>query len=314
MKKRVKFTAVEVEQEMQRARELRIIDNELVPFVNGIEKSTIKDKIEDAKQKGRMGDKIQMVVNPMYIHIPEWQRTLRVGKALSIGNNYCSAKWDAPKLIAIEDKLYCVDGMHRIYGAFKAGITNVVCEFLEISEMEAIDLFLSQTEDRSHMTPSDYYRAAIAGGKEDYINFRNLCIKHNVQIKGDDCPEVNNPVGIWTSIYDGIEWMRTSPVVLERMLKILGETRWNGANYAEGKAYAAKTVRVLKKLYAHYKGKEDMLESALKDVCSGTQFFNDQLYILSQAMMFDYLDREIQKYEKTISAKKNVVKLNQKVN
>ena len=35
MKKRVKFTAVEVEQEMQRARELRIIDNELVPFVNG---------------------------------------------------------------------------------------------------------------------------------------------------------------------------------------------------------------------------------------------------------------------------------------
>ena len=310
--KRVNFTAIEVEQEMQRARELRTVDGELVPFVNGTEKLTIKEKIEDAKLKGRIGDKIQMTINPMYVHIPEWQRTLRVGKALSIGNNYCPAKWDAPKIICNDGKLYCVDGMHRIYGAFKTGITSVVCEFLEIDEMEAIDLFLSQSEDRSNMVPIDYYRAAIAAGKKEYIDFRNLCVKYNIQIKGDECPEVPNPVGIWTSIRDGVTWMKNAPVVLERMLKTLDDTRWNGANYAEGKAYAAKTVRVLKKLYATYKDKEDLMEAALRERCSGTQFYNEQLSIMPQEMMFDYLDREIKTYIKAQKASKNVVSLNKK--
>lgn len=288
MKKTI-LLPVETEREMQDARENRVVDGELMPFTNGTEKSYVRDKVKEAQINGRIGDKMLMVVNPLYLHIPRWQRELRIGEALKIGNNYDPSRWGTPKVILINNQLYCVDGQHRIYGAFKAGIEFVVVEFLDITENHAIDIFLGQTKERTSMTPSDYLKAAIQGEKPDYIKFRKLCKESNVRIKGDDADFCKNPIGIFTPISDGIKMTRNDPELLERILKLLGKLQWNGTDYANGKAYSAKVIRVLKKLYAYYNGMETEMEKCLIDNCKGAEFFKNVLYQKGQETLFDYL-------------------------
>lgn len=290
MTKRVRLTSTEVETEMQKARECRVIDGEIIPFIGGVEKSYTKDAIVQAKTNGRQHDKMTLVVNPLYIHIPEWQRDIRIDRALYIGNNYNSAKWETPKIICIGGKFYVVDGQHRIYGTFKSGIECIVVEYLDITEKEAIDLFLNQTKERTGMTPADYYKAAIAGEKADYLQFRDICKKNNVRIKGDTTDTVKNPVGIFTSLSDGIGLVNSNPELLNRILKLIGKLQWNGGEtLSEGKAYSAKVIRVLKKLYAYYDGREKELESILLNNCKGAVYFRNNLYEKWQDSLFDFL-------------------------
>lgn len=292
--KRTRLTAVEVEKEMQKAREERVIDGEHIPFTNGVEKTYVRDAIRQAQTNGKMHDKMSMVINPLYLHIPSWQRDLRIDRALSIGNNYKSAKWEYPKVICINNQLFCVDGQHRVYGTFKAGIEDIVIEFLDISEKEAIDLFLMQTRERTGMTPSDYYKAAIAGEKPEYLKFRDICKKNNVKIKGDDTETVKNPVGIFTSLSDGISLTKNNPELLDRILKLIGKLQWNGSDAVEGKAYSAKVIRVLKKLYAYYEGNEKAFEKCLLDNCKGAEYYNKFLYEKWQDSLFDYLSKVLE--------------------
>lgn len=290
MCKRTRLTAMEVEEEMERARENRVIDGENIPFTKGVEKTYIKDAVVQAQTNGRQHDKMTLVINPLYIHIPEWQRDVRIERALSIGNNYNSAKWETPKIICINGKFYCVDGQHRIYGTFKAGIECIVVEFLDITEKEAIDLFLNQTKERTSMTPSDYYKAAIAGEKPEYLKFRDICKKNNIRIKGDTTDTVKNPIGIFTSLSDGIGLVNTNPELLDRILKLIGKLQWNGGeSISEGKAYSAKVIRVLKKLYAYYDGREKELEKILLTNCKGAVYFRNNLYEKWQDSLFDFL-------------------------
>lgn len=58
------------------------------------EKLIIKDLVKNAKVNSRIGDKVLICIDPKYIHYPEWQREIRLPKALSIGNNYDSKRWD----------------------------------------------------------------------------------------------------------------------------------------------------------------------------------------------------------------------------
>ena len=146
--------AREIEKEMQESRNR----NE---FVDMVEKISIKQMVENAKANSRFGDKILMNIDPMYIHIPSWQRMCDVLAAQQIGNNYNTYKWEVPKLLYWNGILICIDGMHRIYGAYKAKISNVVCEILECSLNDAIHLFLDQGIDRRKMSPVDYYLSLI---------------------------------------------------------------------------------------------------------------------------------------------------------
>lgn len=75
---------------------------------------------------------------------------------------------------------------------------------------------------------------------------------------------IKNPVGLLTSISDGLRLARSNPELLDRILQILGKLQWNaGKSIHEGKAYSAKVIRVFNKLYAYYAGKEDRLEEIL---------------------------------------------------
>ena len=287
--RRVYLKAKEAEKEMQEARESK-------EFTGKNEKLLIENLVKSAKNNSRIGDKLLMVIDPMEIHIPGWQRRIKLERAYSIGNNYNSYKWDEPKVLLYKGILLCIDGQHRIYGAFKAKKDAVVVEVMECSLEEAIDLFLSQSSDRAKMQPMDIYHAALAAKKPEYVALHDICKKHNVAIKGDD--ETENVVGTFSSISDGINWIKGGKAeLLDSMLGLLGKLEWNGyADTYNGKAYTAKIIRALKSLYAYCEGRTDEMEEAMINRCKGTEFFVDNIMTKTQAQIFDYLS-EIVRYE-----------------
>lgn len=200
-----------------------------------------------------------------------------------------------PKVLFYKGRLWVIDGQHRIYGAFKAKMDSVVVEIMECSLEEAIDLFINQSQDRAKMQPMDIYKAAIAGGKGDYVKLQEICHKNNVAVKGDDDNE--NTVGTLTSISDGVKLSKTNPELFDSMLALLGKLGWNGyADSYNGKAYTAKIIRALKALYAYTEGRTDEMEKALIKHCKGTEYFVENIMDKTQAQIFDYLS-EIVRYE-----------------
>lgn len=303
MCKRVYLKAKEAEKEMQVSR------NE-EGFCGNNERLIVANMIKNAKLNSRIGDKLLMVVDPKAIHIPEWQRRIKLARAYTIGNNYNSYKWDEPKVLYYDGILICIDGQHRIYGAYKAGKDGVVVEVMECTLEEAINLFLSQSNDRAKMQPMDIYHAALAAGKNEYVLLRDICHKHNVAVRGDD--ETENTVGMLTSISDGIEIIQKSPELFDAILSLLGKLQWNGyADSYNGKAYTSKILHAIKKLYAYCEGRTDEMEEALIKRCTGTEFFVENIIKKDQAQIFDYL-AEIVRYEAENPFRQSVKKATKK--
>ena len=280
-RKSVYFTAEETESILQNER-IRI------GFVGDVETTVVKTMIETAKQNGRFGDKVLMVINPVYIHVPAWQRKLNSVNALKIGVEYNKYKWEVPKIIYIDGVLKVIDGMHRIYGAVKAGRDAVTVEIIDgITEREAIKYFLDQ-RDRRNMSPVDTYNAAIEANIAEYIMLRKICTRNNVQVRGDK-DNVENPVGIFTSISDGIRLVKNNPYLLDKILKLIKKLQWGGGNIYNYKVYSAKVIRVLKKLYAYYEDNQKIMEKILLKNCKGAEYFNNNLEDKCQESIFDIL-------------------------
>ena len=259
------------------------------------EKLIIKDLVKNAKVNSRIGDKVLICIDPKYIHYPEWQREIRLPKALSIGNNYDSKRWGLPAYWYHDGLLWAIEGQHRTYGSVKAKKEAIVGEVIECDLKDAIDLFVNQTKDRTQVQPKDTYKASIVGGDEDYLMLRDICHKYNIAVKGDRNKE--NTVGILTSITDGIELVRMNPDLLDHILSTITKLEWNGyADSYNGKAYTAKIIRALKALYAQCEGRTDEMEQALITRCKGTEFFVENVMDKTQAQVFDYLS-DIVKYE-----------------
>lgn len=294
-----------IEREMQESRNKE-------EFTGKVEAITIKQIVENAKVNSRFGDKILVNINPLHVHIPSWQRMCDVVAATEIGTKYNKYKWEVPKLLYLNGKLWCVDGMHRIYGAFKGKIEAVICEIIECSEKDAISLFLCQTDDRRKMSQVDYYRAAVAIGDTNYINLKEICNNHNVAVKGDP---IENQVGIFTPIKDGIKSIRKNGTeLLDKIITLITDLQWNGyADTYNGKAYTAKYIRVMHSLYAYYEGRTEQMENILKEKCMGTEFFVENIMNLEQCAVFDYLS-EIIRYEmeSPFTEKKRIAKTTRK--
>lgn len=262
---------------------------------NKTEKLIVKDLVKNAKVNSRIGDKVLICIDPKYIHYPEWQREIRLPRALNIGNNYDSKRWGLPAYWYHDGLLWAIEGQHRTYGSVKANKEAIVGELIECDLKDAIDLFVNQTKDRAQVQPKDTYKASIVSGDEDYLMLRDICHKYNIAVKGDRNKE--NTVGTLTSITDGIGLVRMNPNLLDRILCIITKLEWNGyADSYNGKAYTAKIIRALKALYAYYEDKLDEVEQALITRCKGTEYFVNNLMTKSQAQIFDYL-ADIVRYE-----------------
>lgn len=288
MSKRTFLFPEEAEAEVKEIRKVEGIDNKT-------EKLFIKEVVKNAKVNSRIGDKVLICIDPIYIHYPEWQREIRLPKALSIGSNYDSKRWGLPVYWYHNGLLWAIEGQHRTYGSVKAKKEAVVGEVIECDLKAAIDLFVNQTKDRTQVQPKDTYKASIVGGDEDYVMLRDICHKHNLAVKGDRNRE--NTVGTLTSITDGIDLVRLNPDLLDHILNTITSLEWNGyADSYNGKAYTAKIIRSLKALYAYCEGRIPEMESALLEHCKGTEFFVENIIDKTQAQIFDYLS-EIVRYE-----------------
>ena len=284
------YKATEVEAMLQKAREM-------VGFVGDIEVNSIRTITETTKRNGRIGDKMLLVIEPKYIHIPKWQRKADFDKARKIGFSYNKYMWEVPKVILHDGKLYCVDGMHRILGAFVGGIEDVVVELLvDMTEKEAIELFLLQTTTRTAMKPGDYYTASLELEKPEYVTLRDICHRHNVQISGDDT--LNNPIGTFSSITDGLTLAKSEPKLLDDILSLLCKLQWNGkigASDSLDKCFGCRYVRTIRNLYRYYSNDTKAMEQILLTNCKGTEWFEKNVYGELQSRMFDKLSAIVQK-------------------
>lgn len=277
----IRISAAEAEKEMQ---EVRVREG----MCENNEKLIVTNMIKNAKNNSRVGDKLLMVVDPKMIHIPEWQREIRLSKAYSIGRNYNRYKWNEPKVLVNKNQLVIIDGQHRIYGAYKAGIEAVVVEILECPMKDAIEIFLNQTVDSTQMRPRDTFYAALIAEKPEYMQLNEMCHKHNIAIIGEK--DKKNTIGTLTSITDGLKLIAT-PEMFDSMLTLLEKLSWNGyASSYNGKAYTAKVLRSLKKLYAYHWEEKNAMEKILLKNCKGTQYFVDNIMKKSQEQIFDYLN------------------------
>ena len=272
---------------------LKEIRSKDLDFYRG-EKSIIKTLMENAKRNGRVGDKILLVIPPYYVHVPDWQRKADIKRAKAIGEAYDPYQWEVPKIIYINGKLIVADGMHRILGAAIAEIPNVVVEIVEVSEEEAIELFLKQSENRSRMTPADNFDACLRLNRKDYVEFLNVCNEHKIQIKGrDDLAEYH---GIITAILDGV---RMDKETLDKILTLIEKLKWNDIKVAALPAskapWGSKTIRAFKTLYDYYGEREVEMERALMFKCKGIEFFTKHLSGSSQYKMLDTLNDVVEK-------------------
>lgn len=254
------------------------------------ENKIIEQTVKLARQNGKLGDKIVMVIPPYYVHFPDWQRKLDVARAKEIGENYIAAKWEMPKLIYVGGLLYCIEGMHRSFGAAISGMEDAVFELLDnVTEKEAINIFLQQTADRKRISQEDKYIPSIKAEIPEYLKLRDILHKYNVQIKGDDA--IRNPIGIFTSISDGIRTIANDEKTFRRIIAVIYNLGWYGDDC--NTAFSSKTFRSLKKLYAAYKGKEKLLETQLLDNCKGAEYFQANLLGRPQCVIFDTLEKAV---------------------
>ncbi|OLA94845.1 MAG: hypothetical protein BHW64_01730 [Candidatus Melainabacteria bacterium LEY3_CP_29_8] len=260
-------------------------------FIEIVERKFVEEKVDEAKKELSVGKKAIISISPLLIHVPDWQRDMETKNTNEIANRFNPYMWELPKLMYKNGRLYVVDGEHRIIGTIKAGLPMIQCEILfGITEDEAIDLFLNQGDSRRNVSPYDKYNAALEAKKPEYIKLKEICNKNHVAVKGDRKP-IENPIGILTPISDGVNLVKSNPQLLDRILYLIGELKWNaGKTVKEGKAYSAKVIRNLKSLYAYYPGREMEMENILLNNCKGSQYFNDNLVEKWQDTMFDFLN------------------------
>lgn len=279
MRERVKLTPYEVEKEMQEARKAD-------GFFGNSEISIVRHIIDNAKRNSQIGDKIILVINPLYIHMPEWQRELDIPSAKTIGENYNTNLWEPVKIYCRNGKLYCADGSHRIYGKWKANADEITADLMLIDEKEAIEMFLEQSKGRRKMTPSDQCKAAIAAQKEEWIKLQEICTDNHINIKGND-KTVSEPIGTITCVSDAVSLAKANPERLDAILKLIEKLQWG-----EG-AYNAKIIRSLKSLYGFCGNFKKTMEAILLKECKGREYFVKNIAPKSQYATFDYLSEII---------------------
>lgn len=128
------------------------------------------------------------------------------------------------------------------YMEYSTRIYNVYLKYIAPEDIHVYSI------DEVFIDVTSYLNTYGLSAKEEYVTLKSICDRNHVAVKGDRNP-VENPVGVLTSVSDGVKMSRYCPELLDRILKLVVNLQWNGGKtYRKGKAFSAKVLRVFKKL------------------------------------------------------------------
>ena len=230
------------------------------------------------KNSFSIASKRYILINPTFIHIPDWQRDTDMAKVQEIAQYFNEDKFDPVKVYVRNGKLFVADGAHRVVAFVINGEIKMLVEVLNCSEYEAILTFLGQQSARKSMSVADTYRAGVKANIREYIVFKNLFESYNIQIVTDD-NKLENPIGK----------VAPSRELLELIIKTIKAIDWTGS---EKSAFTLRLFQIFKKLFANYE-KNTVIEGLLEN-CKGASYFENKIApVKSNAEMYDILAKAI---------------------
>lgn len=240
------------------------------------------------KNSFSIASKRYILINPTFIHIPNWQRDTDMAKVQEIAQNFNEDKFDPVKVYIKNGKLYVADGAHRIVAFVINGEIKMLVEVLNCSEYEAVLTFLGQQSARKAMTVADTYRAGVKANIREYIDFKNLFESYNIQIVTDD-DKLENPIGKVAPSRTLLRMVRNNTDILELTIKTIKALDWTGS---EKSAFTLRMFQIFKKLFANYE-KNTVIEGLLEN-CKGASYFENKIApVKSNAEMYDILAKAI---------------------
>lgn len=204
---------------------------------------TSKRKLSDEEEKTEIknalrnsfgiGNKKYVLIDPVLIHVPNWQRTTDMAKTEEIAVNFDEDKFDPIKVYINEERFNVADGAHRLVSVIKRNINKndkvkILAEVLSCNEYEAINTFLGQQSGRKPMTVSDTYRAAIKANITDYLTFKEIFESYNIQITAE-METLSNPVGIIKPSAGALRLANRNKTELKIALDLINDLHWNGS-------------------------------------------------------------------------------------
>ena len=240
------------------------------------------------KNSFSIASKRYILINPTFIHIPDWQRDTDMAKVQEIAQYFNEDKFDPVKVYVRNGKLFVADGAHRVVAFVINGEIKMLVEVLNCSEYEAILTFLGQGTARKSMSVADTYRAGVKANIREYIEFKNLFESYNIQIV-TDYNKLENPIGKVAPPRDLLRLAKNNKELLELIIKTIKALNWTGS---EKSAFTLRMFQIFKKLFANYE-KNTVIEGLLEN-CKGASYFENKIApIKSNAEMYDILAKAI---------------------
>ena len=258
----------------------------------------IASEIKNASNSGTtFAGKKYILINPTYINIPDWQRDTDNAKTTEIAENFEDAKFDPVKVYIVNGKLYVADGAHRIIALIKMNEhrkedeqLKILVEVLDCDEYEAARIFLGQKSGKKTMTVNDMYRAGIKANVPEYVHFKELFEKHNIQISAEN-HLLDNPVGRITPSSAALRLTENNREMLESIICLIKQLHWSGSDKS---AFILRNFQTIKKLYSNY-GREKVNTELMKK-CKGATYYESKIFpVKSNAEVYDILAEEINK-------------------
>ena len=236
-------------------------------------------------------------INPTYINIPDWQRDTDNAKTTEIAENFENAKFDPIKVYVTNGTLFVADGAHRVVAIIKMNLLlpadeqiKILVEVLDCDEFEAARIFLGQKSGKKTMTVNDMYRAGIKANVPEYVHFKDLFEKHNIQISAEN-HLLDNPVGRITPSSTALRLTENNREMLESIICLIKKLHWSGSDKS---AFILRNFQTIKKLYSNF-GVEKVNEKLLEN-CKGAVYYESKIFpVKSNAEVYDILAEEIAK-------------------
>lgn len=236
-------------------------------------------------------------INPTYINIPDWQRDTDNAKTTEIAENFENAKFDPIKVYVVNGMLFVADGAHRVIAIIKMNLLlpadeqmKILVEVLDCDELEAARIFLGQKSGKKNMTANDMYRAGIKANVPEYVHFKELFEKYNIQISAEN-HLLDNPVGKVTPSSAIMRLTENNREMLENIICLMKKLHWSGSDKS---AFILRNFQTIKKLYSNF-GIEKVNEKLLAN-CKGAVYYESKIFpVKSNAEVYDILAEEIAK-------------------